>query len=213
MSDVIVKTGRRVIRTGKNITLFSDDSIVIKNVRASYPHLDKPTTFRDPSGKEGRATYNIKVLIPKTPDYEECIDLLNKRINRVKRETQIDRLPKNMRCLRDGDDTEKPEDAGMWTLSANEVQPPALRDRMRQLIPNADANKLFYGGCYVSVMIRMWGQKNGYGQRVNANLLAVQFVRDDEAFGRGRISQADVDDSFDDLGDDDSGYGDMDNPF
>ena len=213
MSDVIEKEPRKVIGKFKNITFFSDETIAIKNVRASYPHLDKPTAFRDQNGQEGRVTYNIKVLIPKTPDYEECIDLLNKRIEKVKRLTQIDRLPKNMRCLRDGDDTEKPEEAGMWTLSANEVRPPTLRDRRRQIIPNADANKVFYGGCIVSVLIKMWGQKNGYGQRVNANLIAVQFVRDDAPFGRGRISDAEVDASFDDLGDDDFGYGDDESPF
>lgn len=206
MSDVMEKGPRTVVAKMKNITFFSDDTILIKNVRASYPHLDKPTAFVNADGTRGRETYSLVVLIPKTEEYAEVIEGLNKRINRVRRSSQIDRLPANMKCLRDGDLTEKPEEVGMWILSARETDPPALSDRRRNMIPNADATKVFYGGAWVNCLVSLWGQNNRAGQRVNANLRAVQFVRDDTPFGRGRISRKDLDDTFEDLGDDESGY-------
>jgi len=40
-----------------------------------------------------------------------------------------------------------------------------------------------YAGCYVNMSIRLWAQDNQFGKRVNAQLRAVQFVKDGEAFG------------------------------
>ena len=53
-----------------------------------------------------------------------------------------------------------------------------------------------YAGCYVNAIVELWGQKNQYGERVNANLLAVQFAKDGDPFGDG--VSASVDD-FDEI--------------
>jgi hypothetical protein len=47
----------------------------------------------------------------------------------------------------------------------------------------------------VNAVIRIWFQDNEHGQRINASLEAVQFLRKGEAFG---ATQIDVDDAFDD---------------
>jgi hypothetical protein len=63
--------------------------------------------------------------------------------------------------------------------------------------------------------VRLWIQNNRYGKRCNANLIGVQFVADDEAFGEGRINKDVVDDSFGPIPDSESGYADAlaDSPF
>lgn len=40
-----------------------------------------------------------------------------------------------------------------------------------------------YSGCYVNATIIVWAQDNDHGKRVNAQIKAVQFFRDGEAFG------------------------------
>lgn len=206
MSDVIEKKPRTIVRELKNAVFYSDDSIFIKNVRLSYPHLDKPSSFTDRDGKASRPTYRATFLIPKTAEYRPLIEALRERIAKVMSDKKIERLAADRKCLRDGDLTEKPEDRGMWILSANEKDPPILRDRRRNRVRTEDAGKLFYGGCWVHGLVKMWGQSNEFGKRVNANLVAVQFVRDDKAFGTGRITEDDIDDTFPDMGDDESGY-------
>lgn len=46
-----------------------------------------------------------------------------------------------------------------------------------------------YGGCYVNAIVSFWAQDLalGFGPRINANLLAIQFSKDGESFGRGQI--------------------------
>ena len=48
-----------------------------------------------------------------------------------------------------------------------------------------------YAGCYVNAIVELWGQKNQFGERVNANLLAVQFSKDGEPFGDGVTASVD----------------------
>lgn len=56
---------------------------------------------------------------------------------------------------------------------------------------------MVYGGCWAHILIRPWYQDGkkvgaGYGKRVNAGLVGVQFIRDDEPFGEGRIDDTDA---------------------
>jgi hypothetical protein len=68
---------------------------------------------------------------------------------------------------------------------------------------------VFYPGCWVNTLIKPWFQDHPEGgKKVNANLIAVQFVRDDDSFGTGRISADEVDATLVPAGD--SGYEDDD---
>ena len=60
-----------------------------------------------------------------------------------------------------------------------------------------------YAGCYVNAVIELWFQNNGFGKRVNANLLGVQFFKDGEPFGDNAGASAD---DFDAFGDDDDEF-------
>ena len=55
--------------------------------------------------------------------------------------------------------------------------------------------KLF-AGCYVNAAISIWIMDNKWGKRVNANLVAIQYVKDGEAFGSGAVK---ADAIFDDI--------------
>jgi len=67
-----------------------------------------------------------------------------------------------------------------------------------------------YSGCYVNATIVVWAQDNEHGKRVNAQLKALQFYAEGEAFG---AAPSDPNDDFDDdmvgeegdMGDDDFG--------
>lgn len=51
-----------------------------------------------------------------------------------------------------------------------------------------------YAGCYVNVTIDLWAQDNQFGRKINAQLVAVQFWNDGDAFaGGGRPSADDFD--------------------
>ena len=71
-------------------------------------------------------------------------------------------------------------------------------DKIKSVPLTEDDNKL-YPGCYVNVVITLWAQNNKFGKRINANLLAVQFVKDGNPFGEARV---DVGSIFDDIEDD-----------
>jgi hypothetical protein len=134
-------------------------------------------------------------------------------------------IGRDRRFLQDGDPGEEdignPEEKGCWVVSARESKRPIVIDnrrdpktgKPRRLDPNDERDvERIYGGCYVNVMIRPWFQNNAYGKRVNAGLSVVQFVRDGEPFGTGRISDDVVDKRFDveDEGEvDDSDYDDL----
>lgn len=103
--------------------------------------------------------------------------------------------------LRDGN--KKSEYDGfedMMFLSAAATPPkqaaPLVMDRRATRLKAGDEGAP-YSGCYVNAQVEIWGQYGTY-KRVNATLLAVQFVRDGDAFGGGRPADTSA---FEDLGD------------
>jgi hypothetical protein len=205
--------GRTIIKRVENGVLYSDGTILLRNVRASYPHLTAP--YKGSEG-DGEGKYSIVGLMPK--NYVEAKNLVRDEINRIMKEHKIPALPAANKFLRDGSlRPDKPEMVDNYTVNASEKNPPKLRGLGRdpqtgraKMLTIEEANRIFYPGCWVNVLIRPWWQDNKYGKKVNAGLVAVQFVRDDEPFGTGRITDEAVDETFDPIDDDDSGYDDED---
>lgn len=196
------KPKKKVVKESKNFTQYDDGTIVIRNVRASYPHVDKPYKGKDQTGEP---SYSITGLMPKAT-HGDAKDALRDMIRTMLAEKKLKDISADRKFLRDGDMTAKETDAGNWIVATRESKPPILRDEKNQTVQAVDAGRKFYGGCYVDILLRPWFQDNSYGKRVNANLLAVQFKRDGEAFGEGRITEDDADDVFDGVADDDSGF-------
>lgn len=206
---------REVVTEVPHATLYTDDSIMVKEVRLSYPHLRKPYS---PGGK-----YTACGLMPKTPEYRAARKLIHEEIQRVVREQLATKgnpspeIPDANKFLRDGDlHKDKPEYLGHWTINAGEKDPPFLRGRGRdpvtggaKVISDEEASRVFYPGCWVNMLIKPWFQDHSTGgKKVNANLIAVQFARDDTPFGTGRINADDVDATM--VPADESGYADAD---
>lgn len=201
----MAKAKKQVVKDVPNMfTLYDDDSIVVRNVRLSYPHVDKP---KPPQDGKGEPTFSCVGLIDKVKQKATFLQLRD-MVRAMIAEHKLKDLPDERKCLRDGDKSGKESHEGSWTINTREKaeKPPILRDEKNMTVERADAAGKFYGGCYGDILLRLWWQDNKHGKRVNANLLAVQFKRHGEAFGEGRISDDDADEIFEGVDDDDSGY-------
>jgi hypothetical protein len=170
--------------------------IRVSNVRLSYPHLDKPYKKED---DKGVAKYGVVGLLPKDT-HAAAKKLIDGVIADVLKDNKIKALAADKKFLRDGDESDKEEHEGCWTLSAREERRPILKETVDgelTLVEPEDAKETFYGGCWGSLLIRPWFQNNKYGKRVNAGLTAVTKKADDDSFGEGRIDEESVDEAFD----------------
>lgn len=200
-----------------NAVLYVDGTIRIDNVRFSYPHLDVPYA-KEADIKAGKTpNFGIVALMDKKT-HVAAKNLIKARIEELMTENKCAKLAADRKFLRDGDLSAKDNDAGMFTVSARETTAPKLRDRagnaLVQIIdneghykPSAKIKELFYGGAYGSVLIRPWYQDHKeHGKRVNSGLVAVQYVRKGDPFGESRISDDDVDETFESHGGSDEGF-------
>ena len=164
--------------------------IALRDVRVSYPHLFEPFSYQG----TGKPKYSAKFLIPKTNTS------LVKQIADAMKELAVSSMkdkklpPADKLCMRDGDQTGRDEDAGYWVLSASDDARPVVVDQKRN--PLTAEDDVIYPGCFVNAKIRLWAQENQWGKRVNANLLGVQFVKEGERLGSGRVRQS-ADEMFD----------------
>lgn len=114
-------------------------------------------------------------------------------------------------CLRKPDREELKYMEGNLVLKANNPRPPMVLCSDGVTIMTESTNQI-YSGCYVNAKIEIWGQANKYGRRVNAKLIAVQYVPkaadsfdgsyvspDEAVKGFGSLDSADIP-SGDDLG-------------
>lgn len=168
-----------------------DGTILIRDVRLSYPHLFTPW-----GTKEDKKAYSGKFLLDKKT-HAEAIKALGAHIVKLSMETFKTKLASDRVFMRNGDDSGKPEQEGSWVVSASDTKHrPTVINRNKT--PVVEADDIVYSGCYVNVLIRPWTQNHPeYGKRINANLLAVQFVRDGERFAG--TERPDIDDVFGDV--------------
>ena len=72
----------------------------------------------------------------------------------------------------------------------------------RDMSSLVEGDGILYAGCYVNATVRLWAQDNKFGKRINAQLRAVQFVKEGSRFGEGTV---DVSKEFEALPDEDEG--------
>ena len=101
------------------------------------------------------------------------------------------KIPSDKICLKDGDESGRPEFAGKMTIKASTKRRPLVINRDKSPITAED--NIIYAGCYTHAIISLWAQNNGFGKRINASLDGVQFARDGEPFGDGGISANEFD--------------------
>lgn len=172
----------------------TDPAIIrLENVRLSFPHL-----FTAHAMEEGQEKKYGASFILDNDKHDKLLDHMEQVIERL----ALDTFKKKVHyktCLRDGN--EKPNmdgyGDGVMFITASRKTRPAVVDRIRDPLTEEDGT--IYAGCYVNATIRLWVQDNKWGKRVNAELRAVQFVKDGESFGAGPVN---AEDEFDVLMDD-----------
>lgn len=167
----------------------------IKNVRVSYPSLFEQGTY----GGESTGKYECTFLLNKKEHAAQIKAIKAATAELIKSNLKGAKLSADKLALKDGDESDKPENKGCYTIKTSTKKRPLVIDRDKT--PLTEADNKFYAGCYVNAIFSLWAQDNGYGKRINASLDGVQFNGDGEAFGEGGIG-IDGFDVFDDEDDD-----------
>lgn len=163
---------------------------VLKNVRLSFPHLFKASAMEGSDPKFSA----VFLLDKENPEHQKTISELNKRISEITLSVcKVKTLGADKVCLRDGDEkSDKDGYENHMYLSASDTKKPQVVDQSKAPM-DADDPRMF-AGVYVNGVVRIWGQSNQWGKRVNASLSIVQYVRTGEAFGAAPLA---VDDYLD----------------
>lgn len=171
------------------------EMIILPNVRLSFPSLWKPTSF-GPGGKEYfKASF---LLDPSVAEHAAKLAELKAIIKDLTAKAfDGQALPPERVCVQNGSNKKYDGYANMVVLSATNTVRPVVMTRSKAPAVEGEPQAP-YAGCYVNAGVTLWTQDNQYGKRINANLRAVQFVRDGAAFGSGPLA---VDDEFDALPD------------
>lgn len=180
------------------------------NVRLSFPSLFVATDYKDDKKYKFRGHF---MLDPKNAHHAAQIKKLRIAcVKLIKAEWGPKaKLPASDICIVEGNAGNaagevREEYRDMWIVTASNPKRPLVIDRDKSKL-DASSGKP-EGGDYVNANIILWVQNNEHGQRINANLIGVQFVHEGEKFGEGI---PDADEQFDDLDEgDDSGFGDDD---
>lgn len=199
---------RTIVKTVPNATLYSDGTILVKEVRFSYPHVLVPKGGTGRDGKPITPAFSIAGLMDKKT-HIPAKNLLKEVIDGILKEHKVADIKADSKFLRDGNQSGKEAYKGHFTVSARETQdrPPSVRAADGRTKLGVSDKEKVYGGCWGNMLIRPWWQDNEFGKRVNAGITAVQLLpKPGEAFGEGRMSEDEIDETFAD--ESDSGFDD-----
>lgn len=178
--------------------------VLLKNVRLSYPSIYKAKAFGGSDGDgQGEPKFSaVGLMDPETKIGKANIEKLEDAIDYVKKATWPKGAPKFSPakvCLKDSEDLEEMKDGydGMMYVTASNGKKPRILDIDGQDVREGDEGAP-YAGCYVDMIVRVWGQDNKYGKRINASLEGVKFRDDGEAFGAAPIDANDFEDDDED---------------
>jgi hypothetical protein len=160
--------------------------ITLKRVRISFPSLFKTEIFK---GKDTEK-YGASFLLSKKDT--QTIQMIEKEIERLKTESKLKFSPDKI-AFQDGDHKDYDGYADHYVIKASSRKRPNVVNRDRS--PIVESDDIIYGGCYVNASISFWVMDNDYGKKINAQLNAVQFVKDGERFG----DSFNVENAFDDI--------------
>ena len=185
-------------------------TVILKNVRLSFPDLFKPGK---PMNEGDAAKYGCQSIIDIGSEAETAAK------NAMMAEAQsvfganwqaiMKAMEKTKKCLRNGNDNLTKDgtirdgyEGKMYLVARNKAKPALVGPRK-----NADGTFIHlteedgkpYGGCYANVRvdIKAMKAKEKIPNQIYASLLAVQFVRDGDAFG----ASPGTPEGFEDMGD------------
>lgn len=194
----MAKAPRTVVRKMGNTTFYSDGLVLFQNIRCSFPTVGTPQDQTRENGTTYKS-WSIVGMLDKNENAED-IKLANMVINKVlKEDGEGAKVKADCKFARDGDEGDRAEYEGHVTIHANSQKRPTLRAADNSAVTPDEADQLFYGGCYVDILVQPWffngkakGSTKAHPKRVSATLVTVKFRRDGEAFGEGTVDDSDI---------------------
>ena len=167
--------------------------MLLNDVRLAFPNLHEPKSIDGGEPRFG-ATLLLGADHPQLAAARAKMEAVAKEKWAAKAAGVLKNLDKQDKlAIHDGDLKEKYDGfAGNFFISANakENAQPTVIDRDRS--PLSARSGRPYAGCYVNASIEFWAQDHAkFGQRVNATLRGIQFLRDGDAFASSRPADAD----------------------
>lgn len=158
--------------------------ITLNDVRLSFPQLWTPKAME---GSESEPKFSATFILDNTK-HAATLDLIDATMDKLALDHWKKKVPFK-RCLKDGNEKADKDGYGdgVSFINASRKTRPAVVDR-DPAIPVTEADGKVFAGCYVNAVIRLWVQDNRFGKRVNAELLCVQYYREGEAFGAGKVN-------------------------
>lgn len=183
--------------------------VVLKNVRLSFPVLWKPEQFEG----QGEPRFSATFLVEPGSDTDKAI---RKAIQDEATTTWGAKAAQTLKALspqpgkfayQNGENKAHKYSGfeGMWALTSHrqaKTGAPKIVDQAKNPL-TADSGKP-YAGCYVNAVVDIWCQKAPY-EGVRATLVAIQFVKDGDAFAGAPAT----DDAFEVLEDADDDFADF----
>lgn len=213
-----------LLKTGKNCKMFDDGAgnklIMIEKCRISYPAIGNMREDENDDGST-KKSYKATPMLSKA-EHVDAKNMFVEIMNELMTANKV-KIPPEYRCIKNGDDSEKEEYQGHWTINASENRRPTARDAAGKLYfdpksvgSGSDAqaifdqiDEVFYGGVWANILLRPWyfggvvkGKTKTYPKRICCGLTGIQFYKDDKPFGNGRIDDSNV---WGDSSDDDGG--------
>lgn len=174
--------------------------VKLTNVRLSFPDLFEAAQFDGQGPFSYRATFLLEPGSENHKALKTAMEEVAKEEWKDKYKSILEKAndDSKLRFLVDGNKKEYDGYAGMIAVSAKRDQSkgrPLIIDKNKEPLAETDGKP--YGGCYVNATVEVWAQNNKWGKTIRAQLLAVQFSKDGDAFGAG--SAKGDPDEFEDL--------------
>lgn len=184
------------------LKIYSDGTILIQDVRASYPHVDEPWAKKATDTK----AYSITGILP-VATHQPAIDALLEFCTEMLAEHNKGKdIKDEAKFIRDGKPTKKPEYEGAFIVASRETEKPiVLHPDKTAMESPAEIKREIKAGYYIDMLIQPWWQDNEHGTRCNASIRAVKLRREGPLISEGGISKDAAISSFDD--DDEGGFG------
>lgn len=169
-------------------------SVKLLNVRLAFPNL-----FTPKAGDNGDLKFSAAFIFPREhPAMPEIIAAMRAAAAEKWGEPKADEMLASLKAgnrlaVHDGDSKTKYDGykGNLFMNASNKVRPLVIGGGADGKAPLVETDGKPYSGCYVNAMVSFWAQDNKYGQRINASLMGVQFLKDGERLAGGETASAD----------------------
>jgi hypothetical protein len=170
--------------------------IIIKEARCSFPHLYGAEV------KDGETfSPGIALILEKEKHAAVLAEIKTEMRAAIAENSKLKANPPSgdRLCLRTPDRDECNYLEGNLILKANNSRAPIVLNPDGRTVMTEATDKI-YSGCYVNAKVEIWGQSNKWGRRINAKLIAVQYVpKAAESFDGSYVSPDEAVKGFDSL--------------